>query len=100
MREHLAIVTWLPTELREGGQLPHSLQYTGISRFPSDGSGWPDGSYSIVCRFSVPPSEHGTSSEAHVRFLVDDAPHHRLTPGARFELYEGLLQVATVDVLW
>lgn len=99
--QHSAILTWLPAEVRGTAQRPHGLRYVGISRFDSDGPEWPDGAFSVVCEFEVPPSERNSdSSEATVRFLVPDAPQERLSPGVRFRLYQGTVAVAVVEVLW
>ncbi len=100
MAEHLAIVNWLHTSKNGKLSLPHSLRYIGIGRFEEDGPGWPDGSYSVVCSFIEPPSEHGSPIEAKVKFLVENAPHERLAPGVRFRLYEGPHEVAAIEVLW
>ena len=70
MAEHLAIVNWVRSSRTGELSLPHSLQYTGISRFEDDGPGWPDGAYSIVCSFAEPPSEHGSPIEAKIAHEV------------------------------
>lgn len=97
---HLAILTWLATGPSGALRLPSGLQYIGIGRFADDGPEWPDGAFSVVCRFDTPPAEHGSPIQARVHFLVDQAPHERIAPGVRFEVYEGLLRVAAVEVLW
>jgi hypothetical protein len=98
MVERDATVTWLPAAARGTAKLPATLRYVGLSRFPHqqfDGSG---DIWSVVCRFPVPPAEQGNPSVARVQFLVAEAPHEWLTPGARFELWEGPTAVAVVEV--
>jgi hypothetical protein len=100
LAEHLAIVNWLRKNEDGGLVLPHSLQYVGLSRFPSDSHRWPEGAYRVVCSFAEPPSEHGSPMEAKVQFLAEGGPEERLVAGTRFGLYEGLQEVASVEVLW
>ena len=99
MQELNAKVHWLPHSDRGTRRLPASLLYIGIGRFEEDGPAWPDGAWSIVCRFAEPPAEQGSPSVARVRFMVDAAPHERLVPGRRFGLYEGRRQVAEVELV-
>jgi hypothetical protein len=97
---HSALVHWLPAQERGKAEFPATLRYVGISRFPEDDKGWPDGAWSIELRFTEPPAEQQTGvCEAKVRFLFDTAPQERLHPGARFSLYEGPYQVAEIEVL-
>jgi hypothetical protein len=70
-----------------------------ISKFPEEGPGWPDGAWSVVLDFDASPSVQGNPSLGRASFLMDSAPQERLHPGQRFELYEGLKKVATVEVL-
>jgi hypothetical protein len=97
--ERNAKVQWFSSLLRGKHALPAGLRYIGIGRFAEDGPTWPDGAWSVLCRFDVPPAEQGNPSTAHVSFLVDAAPHDRLAPGAKFELYEGPHAVASIEVL-
>ncbi len=100
MTFHSATVHWLSPELRGRRDLPATLRYVGISRFPEDGDEWPDGAWSVELRFEQPPPEQGTeASQARVGFLVDEAPQQRLHRGTRFGLYEGPQKVADIDVL-
>jgi hypothetical protein len=73
----------------------------GLSRFPEDGSQWPDGSWSVELRFDQPPPEQGPKdvSRGTVRFVMDEAPQDRLRKGVRFSFYGGITKVADVDVL-
>lgn len=98
---HSATVYWLSPGERGRKELPSTLRYVALSRFPEDGDGWPDGAWSVEVRFEVPPPEQESSehSNATVRFLFDTAPTKRLYPGARFALFEGLQKVADVQVL-
>ena len=97
MRAH-AKVNWLSAN--EGGRsaLPDTRRYVTISRFPDDGSNWPDGAWSVVLDFETPPSEQGSPSIGEVSFLMENAPQGRLGVGQRFDLYEGLRRVAFVEV--
>lgn len=97
---HSALVHWLPARARGKKELPATLRYVGISRFPEDTETWPNGAWSIELRFAEPPAEQqGEVCEAQVRFLFDTAPQERLHTGARFSLYEGPHQVAEIEVL-
>ena len=93
-----ATVSWLSAD--EGGrtELPDGHRYVTVGKFPDDGLGWPDGAWSVVLEFDIPPSRQGSPSLATASFLMDTAPHERLRPGSRFELYEGLRKVATVQL--
>jgi hypothetical protein len=94
----IARVTWVSPE--EGGRqrLPETNRYVTVSKFAEDGPGWPDGAWSVVVDFPQPPSVQGNPSSGVASFLMDTAPKSRLVPGARFELYEGLRRVATVEL--
>lgn len=93
-----AKVIWLSAS--EGGRsaLPESRRYVTISRFADDGPNWPDGAWSVVIDFENAPSEQGSPSVGEASFLMENAPHERLHPGQRFELYEGLKRVAVVEL--
>jgi hypothetical protein len=93
MNEHPARVTWLRPA-------PTSRHYIGLSRFKDDGPEWPDGSFSVVLRFSEPPAEQVRPRlmPATVQFMAEGAPHERLQPGVVFGLYEGLTHIADVEV--
>jgi hypothetical protein len=59
-----------------------------------------DEGWNLLCTFSSPPLEQGSPSSATVRFLVDEAPHNRLGPGATLRLFERATQrYAAVDIL-
>ena len=93
-----AKVTWLSAI--QGGRLslPNARRYVTISRFPDDGPSWPDGAWSIVLDFDTPPLEQGSPSFGEASFLMENAPQDLLREGQRFELYEGLRRVATVEL--
>ena len=97
---HDALIHWTPETVRGKRELPPTLRYVGLSRFPEDVPGQ-DEAWSVVIRFDQPPPEQAsrTTSRGRIQFLVDEAPHERLRPGAKFELYEGPFHVANVEVL-
>lgn len=98
---HSARIWWASARERGRQALPPTLRYVALSRFPEDGSRWPDGAWSVEITFDQPPPEQGSSdvSVGEVRFLFDTAPEERLHAGARFSLYEGPQKVAEVEVL-
>ena len=79
-------------------RLPRVSSYSTVARFPDFLGEWPQHAWSIVLEFD-PEAAQARSFEARARFLVADAPEHRLTPGRVFELYEGAHKTATVTVL-
>ena len=97
---HKARIHWRAPNDRGCAELPPTLRYVALSRFPQDGPGWPDGAWSIEVLFDVPPPEQADQnvSLGKVRFLVDAAPQKRLKKDVWFELYEGLQPVADVEV--
>lgn len=96
---HSALVHWASARARGRKDLPATLRYVGIGRFPEDTDTWPD-AWSVELRFAHPPAEQqGNVCEAMVRFLFETAPQERLHPGGRFGLYEGPHKVADVEVL-
>lgn len=102
MKAHNARVRWMDTRKRGRKQLPPTLRYLALSRFPEEGPTWPDGAWTIEVIFAEPPPEQsvmGDESVGMVRFLFPGAPHERLRSGACFSLYEGPTKVAEVDVL-
>jgi hypothetical protein len=101
MRSHSVRVHWLSSRDRGRKELPATLRYVALSRFPEDEPTWPDGAWTIEVLFEQPPAEQtGTSGTPGVaRFLFDGAPHERLFEGSLFALYEGPTKVADVTVL-
>ena len=82
--EHRARFIWSDAQVRYG--LPSDTEATESSWFedaPEDSQRW-----TLVCHFDGSPGEQGNPSIGRVHFLVDDAPHDRLVPGARLRLYE------------
>jgi len=86
-----ALVTW-------AGRLPAGLKYSTLAKFAED-KNWPDRGWSVVLEFDRPPAELGSPSPGVVRFLMEDAPHDRLRPGCKFELFAGSAKVADVEIL-
>jgi len=93
------LVDWVPEEQGGRNLLPDSEWYITISRFSDDGPKWPDGAWSVGVRFDEPPRSQGTPSHGTARFMMEDAPHERLQPGTRFELFDGPQKTADVEVL-
>lgn len=94
-----ARVTWTEGNEARVRPLPSVSRYMDIARFAEDGPEWPDGAWTVVLEFPVPPSVQGNPSHGTVHFLMEDAPNEILRPGNAFELYRGLTRVATVEVL-
>jgi hypothetical protein len=91
--EHLARITWSDEQVRRG--LPAFTRTTDPAWFATPAEGW-----SLVCRFHASPREQGSPSVARVAFLTEDAPHHRLIPGAQLKLFErSTRDVATVEII-
>jgi hypothetical protein len=79
--EHHATIEWSAEQAGQG--LPKILESIDPSWFNPGEEAW-----SIVCQFEIPPSEQGNPSRAIVRFLMPEAPHQLLIPGARLHLFE------------
>jgi hypothetical protein len=96
-REHHAEIRWT-ADLVETG-LPTQLTITAPAWFWDDQPRTTEG-WSLVCRFDSPPRDERIPSRAQVQFLMDSAPHDRLTPGTLLRLFESTTrQYATVEVL-
>lgn len=95
-----ARIRWRSPKERGTRALPPTLRYIGISRFPPTIDPAEETAWSVECVFDVPPPEQPDPlvSEGRVRFLMDRAPQHWLRSGVTFELYEGAVCVADVDV--
>jgi hypothetical protein len=92
-REHRARIAWSDEQVRRG--LPVFTRTTDPAWFES-----PDEGLILVCRFHASPREQGSPSVAHVSFLTPDAPHERLVPGARLNLFERSTRLlATVTIV-
>jgi hypothetical protein len=96
-RFHQARIHWSEEQVRRG--LPSVSRTTDPSWFVEAGPGSEQG-WSLVCEFEAPPAHQGNPSRARVVFLVEDAPHSRLSPGSRLQLFErGTGQRAEVEIL-
>jgi len=78
--------------------LSKGSQYITVAKFLED-KNWGKEAWSVLLNFDVSPFQQGNPSIAKARFLVETAPHARLTKGNQFELYEGEEKVADVRVL-
>ena len=93
MPEHLARIFWSDEQVRRG--LPAFTRTTDPAWFDSVTEGW-----SLVCRFHASPREQGSPSVAQVAFVEPNAPHARLTAGARLNLFErSTRRWATVEII-
>lgn len=91
--EHLARITWSDEQVRRG--LPAFTRSTDPAWFENAEEG-----LTLVCRFHASPREQGSPSVAHVAFLTADAPHARLVPGAKLQLFERSTRLcATVEIV-
>lgn len=96
-RDHLAQITWSAAQVRAG--LPVVTETIDPAWLPDTGATTNEG-WSLVCRFAAPAAEQGNPSRARVHFLVPDAPHDHLRPGALLSLYERATNMrATVEIL-
>ena len=96
-RAHSARIYWSQEHIRNG--LPKRDRTVDPAwfndRWPPTEEGW-----SLICNFKVPPSEQGDPSVAEVHFLVDGAPHDRLTPGTWLWMFErATRQRARVEIV-
>ena len=82
--ERRARITWSPEPVAHGLPIWHcTIDPAWFEADPPGSEGW-----SLKCRFEAAPAEQGNPTLAWVAFLVEDAPHERLTPGARLRLFE------------
>ena len=98
---HDARIRWRSPKARGTRALPPTLRYIGLSRFPKVVDPAEETAWSVECVFEVPPPEQSDPliSEGRVRFLVEGAPRDWLESGVTFELYEGAICVADVEVM-
>jgi hypothetical protein len=97
--ERKARIRWLKPE--EGGRPspPPGPDYSTVARFEVRADRWPHEAWSIVLNIYAPPDAEGLMV-ADIRMLAgEDAPKELLSPGSRFELFEGRKQVASGEVL-
>lgn len=99
MKEANVAVVWLSPE--QGGRKTRMTEnrYITIGRFPEDGPEWPNAAWSVVLEFAPDTDPAASPALAKASFLMPNAPHERLRPGAVFTLHEGLRKVATASVL-
>lgn len=92
-----AMISWMSEE--DGGrkQPPSGPRYVTVARFEEDEKS-DDEAWSLVVDFEKQFKDPRIVL-ATVRFLVDEAPHHLLHRGSRFELLEGRKRVAKGIVL-
>ncbi|MEO6435554.1 MAG: hypothetical protein ABIP55_07300 [Tepidisphaeraceae bacterium] len=93
IRSAKALVSWVPAAKGGRKRAPAGPMYSTVARFADD-LNWPAEAWSLVVR-KIRDYGGGRFWFAKVEFLVDDAPHGLLKPGARFDLYEGRKFVAT-----
>src|SRR5258707_9855078 len=94
--QHRAQITWSAQQASKG--LPAITKIASPSWFTEPGLGSDEG-WTLVCLFDTPPSKQGNPSAARVEFLVEEAPHERLRPGAILRLFESGAHEATVEIL-
>jgi len=93
-----AKMNWRSQEMGGRVKPPSGSQYITVARFDDEKDKWPDEAWSLVLEFDTLP-DASLSSIATVTFLVEDAPHHLLHVGSRFELFEGHKCVADGEVI-
>lgn len=75
-------------------------RYVAPVRFQLGPPPWPDeNTWSLICDFTDVVPATTSPVVATVSFLMEAAPHDRLTPGTKMWLYEGKDLVARVEVL-
>jgi hypothetical protein len=80
----------------KANHLPTGLQYITVAKFDES---WIDEAWSIVLNFEIPPSQQGNPSKGYAKFLMPNAPLDKLFSGQLFQLYEGNVLVAKVEVI-
>ena len=96
-----AVIDWLTLE--EGGRkVPPTGEeppiYWAVVELIGDEVEPQPNSWSLSARM-IESENDGYRWKAAVQFRVDEAPHHLLTDGVQFELYEGPKKVATGSVV-
>lgn len=82
---HKAVITWSRAQIERG--LPTSTETIDPAWFEAPGS-VPGEGWSLMCTFDSPPFVQGSPSQAHVRFMVEEAPHDRLRQGTTLHMFE------------
>ena len=97
-RKAKARISWL--QENEGGRPrpPIGPRYVTVVRFLDDETDFDGEAWSLVVELPETP-DPPRQMIADVSFLVDDAPHHLIHSGSKFDLYEGSRIVATGEVL-
>jgi hypothetical protein len=94
-----ARIRWLAPASEGRASPPLGPTYSTVARFASLADRWPIEAWSIVLEISAPAEASGEMT-AGIRLLAgDDAPKGLLSPGARFDLFEGTRLVANGEVL-
>src|SRR5947208_1328344 len=102
METKRAILEWIPQELGGRNKPPAGVgepPYATVVRFLSTGEPWPPPvAWTLVVQ-KIDVADDPLQWVAEVKFLFDEAPHHLLTEGAEFELYEGKKCVARGQII-
>jgi hypothetical protein len=72
---------------------PSGPTYSTVINLEGRTPGWPNEAWSAVVE-SIEGADPDGNMNANMRFLVQHAPHHLLTTGAKFELLAGAEVVA------
>ena len=95
-RHHRARITWSQALTARG--LP-AFEQTIDPAWLAIGDVGKSEAWSLECRFDEAPSIQGNPSQAQNRFMMPEAPHHRLVAGATLYLYEpATSQLAVVAI--
>jgi hypothetical protein len=97
--KHKARVRWIKPE--DGGRPspPLGPQYSTVARFEALAERWPREAWSVVLYIAAPADADGVMLVEIDMLAGHDAPKELLSPGSRFELFEGRKRVATGEVL-
>jgi hypothetical protein len=82
---------------RPSNHSPRGQRFSLPARFEHQGEDWLDNAWSLVIEVEGVPDAHGHQT-GRARFLVSNAPHHWLSAGEHFTLFEGELPVAVGEV--
>jgi hypothetical protein len=97
-----AIIEWIPKAAGGRSKPPSGVgerPYTTVVHFPHLEEPWPPPvSWSLAVR-KIDTVADPYRWTAEVYFLMTDAPHHLLTEGVAFELFEGAKCVAHGQVI-
>ena len=94
---HRASIRWSPEQERLG--IPDLAKTVDPAWFAGEAA-CQDGGWSLACKFDRSPRVQGNPSLARVRYVLPDAPHAQLVPGARLQLFErATSKLALVEIL-